>query len=584
MREQSNPPVPAHPVVAVEVRGREAFVNGEALENPQRQDPHELAVHHVALWVAGTLNRPVRVRAVDETGTMSLIVHPDAQVSGLLPLSTPTPPTSTPMADAVGDTGGVQKLYAPSGEHGPEELGVPGTLDDLLAPLSRERVLATSARQKGRRYSSQHDSNGERSAGWCQRPLFADETPDRPHLRGHDSTREWSTAQSAPVPGRRALRGPDWSVPEPAGELAGGLAGGLAGEREQERSPGQGRPHLAGEDQQPSAASSRPRLAAGAGGKFSDALPTVAAEASAYSAQSFLTRHQAQPVAQTGWRGALTRMGLATAPSDRERSQRDCVHAISRHWPGPRTIAIVNGKGGAGKTPTTVVLASLFARHGGAGILAWDNNETRGTLGWRTEQGPHEAHVLTMLPFTERLMEPTARSADLAAYVHHQTEDKYDVLRSNPQMLASEQRLTAQDFDAVHQVASKYFRLIFVDSGNDETAPHWRRMIDHADQLVVATTTRPDHAEAGRLLLDALRQRDERSARLADQAVVVVSQADREEASADEIAAGFRDGARAALTVPYDRALRAPWLRFNALHSVTQDAYLRAAAAVSEGL
>jgi len=300
--------------------------------------------------------------------------------------------------------------------------------------------------------------------------------------------------------------------------------------------------------------------------------------------RSFLARHEDASPATTGWRGWLTRVGLRTGPSPAELLEREQVRAVSRHWPGPRTIAVVNGKGGAGKTPTTVLLSALFARHGGSGVLAWDNNETRGTLGWRTEQGPHQGHVLALLPDAGRLMLPDARAADLAAYVHHQSADKYDVLRSNPALLPHQQRLTAQDFDAVHQVAAKYYRLIVIDSGNDETAPHWLRMIDHADQLVVATTTRPDHAEAGRLLLEALHQRDERSAALADAAVVIVSQADREEASAHEIAAGFAGISRAAVTVPYDPAIRAPWLRLDALRPVTQDAYRAAAAVVAEGL
>jgi len=300
--------------------------------------------------------------------------------------------------------------------------------------------------------------------------------------------------------------------------------------------------------------------------------------------RSFLTVHEDVAAAQHGWRGILTRLGLNSEPSDTEKAERADVRATSRHWPGPRTIAIVNGKGGAGKTPTTVILSSLFARNGGSGVLAWDNNETRGTLGWRTEQGPHEAHVLDLLPRAEALMQPTARAADLSAFVHHQVDDKYDVLRSNPLLLPHQQRLTAADFDAVHQVAAKYFRLIFVDSGNDETAPHWLQMISHADQLVVATTTRPDHAEAGRLLLDALRDRDEHARALADGAVVIVSQADREEASAATIVAGYEGLARQALAIPYDRAMRAPWLRYSALRPATRRAYLAAAAVVSEGL
>lgn len=235
-------------------------------------------------------------------------------------------------------------------------------------------------------------------------------------------------------------------------------------------------------------------------------------------------------------------------------------------------------------TPTTAMLAAVMARYGGGGVLAWDNNDTRGTLGWRTEPGAHEAHVRDLLPHVDRLMDPSARAADIAAYVHHQSVDKYDVLRSNPASLPGDQRLTRDDFDAVHRVASRYFRLMLIDSGNAEDAPHWLRMIDHADQLVVATTTRSDHAEAARLLLNSLHERDPRSAGLADGAVVVVSQADRDEKPAAEVAEHYRGLARAAVTIPYDRAMRADWLRYDALSAPTQRAWLRAAAAVAGGL
>lgn len=300
--------------------------------------------------------------------------------------------------------------------------------------------------------------------------------------------------------------------------------------------------------------------------------------------RSFLTHTRPETPAAEGWRGMLAKLGINIQPSQAETARRDAVRAVSRHWPGPRTIAIVNGKGGANKTPTTAMLSAVFARHGGGGVLAWDNNDTRGTLGWRTEQAEHTAHIRDLLPHVSRLMDPAARAADIAAYVHHQGDDKYDVLRSNPASLPGDQRLTEADFDAVHTVASRYFRLIFIDSGNAEDAPHWLRMIDHADQVVVATTTRAEHAEAARLLLNALHDRDERSASLADGAVVIVSQADRDEKPAAEVAEHYRGLARAAVTIPYDKAMRADLLRYDALSPETQRAWLRAGAAVAAGL
>ncbi|MEC5201152.1 MinD-like ATPase involved in chromosome partitioning or flagellar assembly [Arthrobacter sp. PL16] len=302
--------------------------------------------------------------------------------------------------------------------------------------------------------------------------------------------------------------------------------------------------------------------------------------------QSFLTQEQAEEPATKGWRGSFTRMGIRMSPNEAERAERADVQAVSQHWPGPRTIAIVNGKGGAGKTPSTALLAAVFARYGGAGVLTWDNNQTRGTLGWRTEQGPHEATLLELLPQVERLLSTGAQSADLAHYVHHQTRDRFDVLRSKPMELASAQRVDAEDVDSIHQVASKYYRLIFIDSGNDESDPMWRRMIDHTDQLVVATTTRDDHAEAGALLLEALAERDERSARLAEQAVVIVNQADPKAHASDltRVATGYRDLAREAITIPHDPAMVDGVLRYGSLRPATQRAWLAAGAAVARGL
>ncbi|MFV0426557.1 MAG: MinD/ParA family protein [Beutenbergiaceae bacterium] len=302
--------------------------------------------------------------------------------------------------------------------------------------------------------------------------------------------------------------------------------------------------------------------------------------------QSFLTQEQVEEPAALGWRGTLGRLGIRLGPSDAERAERDDAAAVSQHWPGPRTIAIVNSKGGAGKTPSTVLLSAVFARYGGAGVLAWDNNQTRGTLGWRTEQGPHDSTLLELLPQVEQLLSPSAQAADLARYVHHQTRDRFDVLRSKPTALADEQRVEPKDVDAIHAVASKYYRLVFIDSGNDESDPMWLRMIEHSDQLVVATTTRDDHAEAGALLLEGLAERDERSADLADRAIVIVTQADSRAPATDvdRIAHGYRAMGRETVTVPFDPAMVDGLLRHGSLRPAAQWAWLGAAAAVARRL
>ncbi|WP_375401368.1 ATPase [uncultured Amnibacterium sp.] len=301
---------------------------------------------------------------------------------------------------------------------------------------------------------------------------------------------------------------------------------------------------------------------------------------------SFLAPERERRSATRGWRGALARTGLPVAPNRFERGERSDVEVVRRTWTVPRTIAVVNGKGGANKTPTTALLAAVFARLGGAGVLAWDNNDARGTLGWRTDSAGHELSAGEVLAQAQWLLSPDAGAADLAGHVHHQAVDKYDVLRASPLQITGEHRIDEREFDALHAVASKYYRLVIVDSGNDESSPRWRRMIDRTDQLVVATTALGEHAEAGALLLEALSHRDERSSQLAERAVVVVSQSEKSagQVAAKRIAEAFAPMVRQTVTIPYDRALHSGKIRYDALEPDTRRAWLTAAAAAAEGL
>ena len=299
---------------------------------------------------------------------------------------------------------------------------------------------------------------------------------------------------------------------------------------------------------------------------------------------SFLAKSAAGGPKPTGWRAVAGRLGFKVQASQAQCQQWEDERTVSQHWPGPRTIAVLNGKGGAGKTPTSILLASNFARLGSGSVVAADGNVTRGTLGWRTEQGPHNATILDMVPQTEALMDPSARNGDVAAYTHHQTIDQFDVLRSNPLLLSTEQKLSPEELDGIQQVLTRYYRMIIWDTGNDEGDSLWLRIVSHADQIVIATTTRTDHAEAGRLLLQGLSGRDERSAALAANAVVVISQADREEPPATSLVDGFAGIAREVVTIPYDRSMREQWLRSDKLAPATRAAWLHAAAAVARGL
>lgn len=309
---------------------------------------------------------------------------------------------------------------------------------------------------------------------------------------------------------------------------------------------------------------------------------------------SFLVSAPVLEPATQGWRGSLTRLGIRMTPSAEELSEREDIRTVSQHWPGPRTVAVVNRKGGANKTPTVVMLSAVLARYSGAATVAWDNNESQGTLGWRTEKGAHDRSVLDLIDSSDSLLTPSTSAAEIAKFVHHQTADKFDVLRSDENE-EGDHEVTAEEVDIAHQVLTRYYRLIVMDSGNTARAANWRRMIHHTNQLVVPVTAIEDRAEAARLTLQTLESRGGHDAELARNAVVVVSESTdakrsmsgdalkRAKAEAQRIADGFEPFVRAVVRIPYDPALVNGPIRYETLQPATRRAWLAAAAAVANG-
>lgn len=309
---------------------------------------------------------------------------------------------------------------------------------------------------------------------------------------------------------------------------------------------------------------------------------------------SFLVSAPILEPATQGWRGTLTRLGFRMDPSAEELSEREDIRTVSQHWPGPRTIAVVNRKGGANKTPTVVMLSAILARYSGAATVAWDNNESQGTLGWRTEKGSHDRSVLDLIDSSTELLSPATNAAEIAKFVHHQTADKFDVLRSDENE-EGDHEVTAEEVDIAHQVLTRYYRLVVMDSGNTARAANWRRMIDHTNQLVVPVTAIEDRAEAARLTLQTLESRGGHNAALARNAVVIVSESTdakrsmtgealkRAKDEAQRIADGFEPFVRAVIRIPYDPALVNGPIRYEALQPATRRAWLAAAAAVAAG-
>ncbi|GAB3055649.1 MinD/ParA family ATP-binding protein [Micromonospora schwarzwaldensis] len=305
------------------------------------------------------------------------------------------------------------------------------------------------------------------------------------------------------------------------------------------------------------------------------------------TAEDFARRRQVRPVdpvATMGVRAVVNRIGLVRlAPGRHEQEMKRDIEMVRRNFGGLRQVTVVNPKGGAGKTVAILLLAMTFGQKRGGYVLAWDNNETQGTLGMRAQQDFHARTVRDMLRDLGQFQGAQGRVGDLSQYVRSQGEGMFDVLASDESATGGEM-LTAAAFAEIRDVVSRFYKLIFVDTGNNVRAQNWQAAMDATDQLVVTMSARNDSAETAARMLDHLEQSGRQ--RLVRQAVTVVSMPpSRKEIDLPAIQAHFAARTRAVLLAPYERLIdTGEPLRYGQLSAATRDAWLKIAASVAEGL
>lgn len=292
------------------------------------------------------------------------------------------------------------------------------------------------------------------------------------------------------------------------------------------------------------------------------------------------------PVAVTGVRGAVRNatFGLVKlAPGQHEREIMQDVDMVRRNFGGLRQVTVVNPKGGAGKTVAVLLTAMTFGQKRGGYILAWDNNETQGTLGMRAQQDFHSRTVRDLLRDLDHFQGARGRVGDLSQYVRAQGEGMFDVLASDESATAGEM-LTSTAFADIREVVSRFYKLIIVDTGNNVRAANWQAAIDATDQLVVTMSARNDSAETAARMLDHLEQSGRQ--RLVRQAVTVVSMPpSRKDIDLPAIQRHFAARTRAVLLAPYEKLVDSGEpIRYGLLSSATREAWLRVAAAIADGL
>lgn len=306
------------------------------------------------------------------------------------------------------------------------------------------------------------------------------------------------------------------------------------------------------------------------------------------SATDFLDRRAEQVEvgpATWGWRGKVRKWsGGAISPKmgPAEYAHEMDRRSIQRDFDGPRTIAFLNPKGGAAKTTGVLAAGFTFGTVRGGGVVAWDNNETRGTLGIRGMRSTHRNTTRELLEDLERFSDVyQSRIGDLGAFVRSQGDAHFDVLASDERPDVTGM-IRAQDFTAVHQLLERFYRLILVDTGNNMRAENWLAAADAADLLVVTSTVREDTGYSGLWMLDALQ--DAGYENLKHKTITVLSDPSShvDQQLAHDLTQVYEQRTKAVYRVPYDPVLVAgSVVPYAQLSEGTRGAWLKACAGMA---
>ncbi len=307
------------------------------------------------------------------------------------------------------------------------------------------------------------------------------------------------------------------------------------------------------------------------------------------SATDFLDRRSGQVElgpATWGWRGKVrTWSGGAIAPKmgPAERQYEHDRRAIQRDFDGPRSVAFLNPKGGAAKTTGVLAAGYTFGTVRGGGVVAWDNNETRGTLGIRGHRSSHRNTTRELLEDLERFSDVyQARIGDLGAFVRSQGDAHFDILASDERPDVTGM-IRAEDFTAVHQLLERFYRLILIDTGNNLRAENWLAAAQTADLLVVTSTVREDTGYSGLWMLDALQDAGYQD--LKHKSITVLSDPSShvDEQLAHDLVQVYEQRTKAVYRVPYDPVLvSGSVVPYAMLSEGTRSAWLKACAGMSE--
>lgn len=201
-----------------------------------------------------------------------------------------------------------------------------------------------------------------------------------------------------------------------------------------------------------------------------------------------------------GWRKLLYRLSFGainTGESPDEQQLRKLKSQIAGVFRGTYSIAILGGKGGAGKTTITAAIGSVFASLRKDMVVAIDA-DTAQAANLAARIDPSASSSFPEILADEQLL----RYADVRSHVG-QNAIGLDVLSSNPHM-PGRHAVDANAFVATHERLERFYSLLIADCGVDLQHPIMTGVLDRASAVVMVASAVPDGAEGAAKQIDWL--------------------------------------------------------------------------------
>ena len=277
--------------------------------------------------------------------------------------------------------------------------------------------------------------------------------------------------------------------------------------------------------------------------------------------------HEALEVPARSWLRGLVDRGPDLA------AQMTTAIAAIRGARRPEYIAVIGGKGGAGKTTTSVALGSVHAGSGRDRVIVVDSNPDKGTLALKfpPEQSARSLHELAGR--TDQINSYTALRPFLLS-----NDLGLDGMRSSRHR---DLQLDGPVYAEVLDFLTADYRVIVADCGTSAISAAASAVLARATQLVVVTPAQVDGFYALLETFDELCEMGHRDL-LADAVSVINGVAESSSVDIDKIHGELKRRTRAVRRIPHDPNLAAgAAFDFAELQPATKVAYAEMAATVN---